>query len=230
MIGIKRSRSSNDNDEQETAKMYPGSIPRMNSSDSTAYQFIYEKLQLNHLCPSNDMCVETFLRRLLEVRGYEFCKRSALTSSLNRAPRQVERTSYCKELLKAVATNDVPELNRRVEQKEQILACNRYGESTLHFAARHSHHEAAQLIFKNEENPILIDDYGRSPLVDAMWAISPSFVIIEKLLDYSTELLQLTDVRGFTALNYVRKEHIFKFCLFFYSRREKYWPLQNNDR
>jgi hypothetical protein len=88
-----------------------------------------------------------------------------------------------------------------------------------------------ELIFKTEAgSPLVIDDYGRSPLSDAMWAILPSVAIIELLLDYAIDLLYLTDVRGFTPLDYIRKEHILQLCLFLYSKRENYWPLQEDDR
>jgi hypothetical protein len=199
-------------------------VPPPKNEECHSYRHIYEQLNLNEICPSNEICPETFFRNFVNKRGYTFCKKPALESSLNRPVQPHELESYNKELLAAVAANDISTLIDRCRRKIPVLACNKFRESTLHFAARNSLYQVAEIIINSVQNPIIIDDYGRSPLTDAIWAVSPNFAIIERLLDHSLELLQLTDVRGFTPLNYVREEHVFKLCLFFYSRREKYWP------
>jgi hypothetical protein len=186
----------------------------------------YKELGLNNLCPANDICVETFLTNLLELRGYTFEKKPAMHSQHKRPIHHVELQSYTKDLIAAIGDNNISALNDLHEnQGRHIFACNRFGESTLHIAARKSHSAIVEMILKTEESSLMIDDYGRSPLCDAMWAIAPSMCIMEQLLDKSLDLLFLTDVRGFTPLNYIRKENIFKVCLFLYSKRDEYWPI-----
>lgn len=233
-IGVKRRACCETMTENKNSNILLTYVPiehdkQMNDSDSDSemkgFQYVYEKLKLARLCPVSDMCAETFLINLLKRRGYIFQKSSALTSPFNRPIKQHEIQNYSNTLINAISGNDLVFLRNILDMKKHILACNQIGESTLHIAARNSCHQIVQLILKSEESPVTIDDYGRSPLNDALWAISPSFSVIEQLLDHSVDLLFLTDVRGFTPLNYVRKEYVFKLCLFFYSRREKYWPV-----
>ena len=196
------------------------------------FQYVYEKLRLDQLCPVNEMCAETFLINLLKRRGHSFVKRSAFESPFKRPIRSHEIENYSKDLLNAISGNDIAFVQDLCRKQKRINACNQVGESTLHMAARKSCHQIVNLILKSEEekSPLMIDDYGRSPLTDALCAISPSFSVIEQLLDHSVDLLYLTDDQGFTPLNYVRKEYVIKLCLFFYSRREKYWPLRRESK
>lgn len=42
---------------------------------------------------------------------------------------------------------------------------------------------------------------------DACWQANPDFTLIELILNAEPELLLLQDKRGFTALEYARREH-----------------------
>ena len=208
---------------------FNGDDAHQEEPEEKEFRCVYQKLNLERLSPLGDMCAETFLSNLLRHRGYSYQKSPALASPFKRAIKQHEIQSYSKDLLTAISANNIPFLKDLCDKQKHILACNRFGESTLHIAARKAFPQIVQLIMKSElksESPLTIDDYGRSPLSDALWAITPCFSIIEQLLDYSIDLLYLTDVRGCTPLGYLREEHVCKLCLFFYSRRDKYWPLR----
>ena len=203
---------------------------RVIADDTQIYRMIYESLGLDQHSPASMISAEQFLKSFMEARGYNFCKTPALQSPLNRPIKPRERESYNKDVLDTIQANDISLLRDRCRRKLPVLVCNRYGESTLHMAARRSLYRVVQIIMKTEGSPIIMDDYGRSALVDAMWAESPNFAIIEQLLDYNIDLLLLTDERGFTPLSYIRKDQIFKLCLFFYSRRDKYWPIKVHNK
>lgn len=233
VIGVKRQSSAAfaKDDNHHVLTFFPSEDNKTEEECDTKFRVVYEKLKLNHLCPVSEICAEKFLTNLLESRGYQFERSPAIESPYKRTIKQEEMLSYSTNLIDAISNNNVEAIQERYDNKKRILACNRFGESTLHLAARKAHPRIVYMIFKSEvEAPLIIDDFGRSPLTDALWAISPSFAVIEQLLDYEIDLLFLSDIRGFTPLNYVRKEHMFKVCLFFYSRREKYWPDKGQDQ
>lgn len=189
------------------------------------YQFVYETLGLNRYSHSSKVNAEEFLKNLLRQRGYPSVKSPAINSEYKRPIRPIEMESYTKSLIVAIGDNDFSKLIDIYKEQHHLLACNRFGESTLHLAARKSSHRVVRFILEVEDSPIMIDDYGRSALTDAMWAVTPSFAVIELLMSKYPELISLVDVRGFTPLSYVRQEHVFKVCLFLYSKRDQYWPL-----
>jgi hypothetical protein len=193
--------------------------------EATNPETVYSDLKLDRLCPLSELNIEKFITNLLAYRGYEYRTYPSSESSLKRLLKQSELKSYSKELLTSIGDGDIPALQHMLQNKKHILACNRFGESTLHIACRKSNIDVVQLIFDHEDCPVMIDDYGRSPLHDAMWAISPNFEVIDILLEYSVEMLYLTDNRGFSPLHYIRKEHILSLCLYFYSRRDRFWPI-----
>lgn len=232
-IGEKRSASSSLAAEEcleHTSHLQ--SVSDLNDDDDERKQFryVYEKLQLDQLCPASDICAETFLTNLLKRRGYSYEKKPAIDSQYKRPITQREIQNYSSDLLNAIHFSDMSSLRNEYAEKKQIFACNHFGESTLHYAAKKSNHRVVHLILSAEDSPLVVDDFGRSPLCDALWAINPSFSVIEQILDHAIDLIYLTDVRGFTPLSYMRKENQIKLCLFFYSRREKYWPIQGNER
>ena len=51
------------------------------------------------------------------------------------------------------------------------------------------------------------DDYGRTPLHDACWTVTPNFALMELLIRECPDLLLVKDARGFTPMSYTRKEH-----------------------
>merc|ERR1739844_226745 len=89
-----------------------------------------------------------------------------------------------------------------------LQGCNRYGESLMHIACRRGSPEVLWYLINEGECELrVVDDYGRTPLHDACWQAEPNFELIELVLDAEPDLLLLRDKRGFSALNYVRREH-----------------------
>lgn len=197
-------------------------------TEEKMFQQVYRSLGLCIFSPASEMNAETFLINLLRHRGYDVKLNPAMSSTYSRPILQSETDLYSKELLRAISVNNFPKLVDIYQKRKHLLASNRYGESTLHLAAQKSNHRVVRFILETEENPIIMDDYGRSPLTDAMWAVSPSFVVIEQLVTKYPDLLFLTDVRGHTPLNYLQPEHVFRVCLFLYSKRNVFWPTEQS--
>mmetsp|Transcript_3159 Transcript_3159/g.5608 ORF Transcript_3159/g.5608 Transcript_3159/m.5608 type:complete len:340 (+) Transcript_3159:34-1053(+) len=200
-----------------------------NNTEEKMFQHVYKNLGLCNFCPANEINADIFLTNLLRHRGYSTEQKPAMSSKYKRPIKKCESDLYNRELLNAISDNDLLKLADIYRSKKHLLASNCYGESTLHLAARKSNHKVVRFILEVEESPIMIDDYGRSPLTDAMWAVSPSFAVIEQLVTKFPDLISLTDVRGHTPLNYLRREHVFRVCLFLYSKRDTYWPARESS-
>jgi ankyrin repeat protein len=86
--------------------------------------------------------------------------------------------------------------------------CNPFGESLIHMACRRGSFEVVEFFTKEANVDIKCrDDFGRTPMHDACWTSNPNFELIELLVTLCPELLSLTDVRGHSPLQYIRREH-----------------------
>ena len=110
-----------------------------------------------------------------------------------------------------------------------MSACNRFSESIVHMACRRASVEMVDFILKNGGNINIVDDYGRTPLHDACWRMTPQFDIVTLLLDQNLDLLNLTDVRGAHALKYVAEDQWLLWCVYLYYQKDKYWPIRTNQ-
>ena len=72
----------------------------------------------------------------------------------------------------------------------------------------------------------LRDDYGRTPLHDALWTQEPEFDLVELLVRVCPDLLLITDKRGFTPLSYVRRDHWIPWCQFLDDHKDIVLPTE----
>jgi hypothetical protein len=69
-------------------------------------------------------------------------------------------------------------------------------------------------------NPLVRDDYGRTPLHDACWRAMPDFGMVEMLLRAESRLALVRDVRGHMPFEYARKGHRGAWRAFLDERRD----------
>lgn len=160
--------------------------------------------------------------------------------------------SYSKDLLDAVRTSNVEELQRLYDQGVCMNACNRFGESTLHIACRRADVETVRFLLDHSP-PVsrsasvtsldslvssdqevtqssnvqhLLDDYGRSPLHDVCWRPDSGncFSLAFLFLRLNPDLLRLQDFRGYTPLHYVQPDQQAQWCAFLEILQDIYWP------
>ena len=108
---------------------------------------------------------------------------------------------YTNEVVKAITDSDLNTL-----KQHNLQCCNRFGESALHLACRRGLSCVVKLMI-NDVSVRCRDDCGRTPLHDACWSALPDWEIIDLLISRDPTLLFLADKRGFTPLQYARKEH-----------------------
>merc|ERR1740133_818196 len=116
-------------------------------------------------------------------------------------------------LVNAIRENDLVQAKKLYEDKILTCnACNRFGESILHMACRRGHLEMVDFLINTVGLSIINikDDYHRTPLHDAFWSSSvQKYDIVDMLLSHSPEVVELLfckDKRGFTPLDYARKQ------------------------
>ena len=119
-----------------------------------------------------------------------------------------EVEAYGFGITKAIRSQDI-NLLREMHSQGQIFQCsNRFGESILHMACRQGSFEVVKFLVEQAKVSIRIkDDFGKTPLHDAFWTVSPNKKIVNLLLENCPSLLFVTDVRGHAPLQYARMEH-----------------------
>jgi len=121
-------------------------------------------------------------------------------------PEEIE--AYGVEVVEAVRRADIGYLRKFSEDGRPLKCSNRFGESLLHLACRRQLTDVVDFLL-NEANvePTIRDDYGRSPLHDALWTPTPNFELVDLLLARCPDLLYIKDKRGHTPLFYARQSH-----------------------
>jgi len=121
-------------------------------------------------------------------------------------PEQI--AAYTNVVITAVRSSDIEALRTIHLSGQSLRCCNRFGESLLHVACRRSTVDVvAFLLNEAKVSPRIKDDYGRTPLHDAVWRASPEVDIVELILNVEPRLAFVEDVRGHKPFQYARKEH-----------------------
>lgn len=117
-------------------------------------------------------------------------------------------SSYSTDLIAAVKTGNVDHLRslHAINKSRNMNSCNRFGESILHTACRHGQLEVVQFLLNEAHvDPRVCDDFGRTPCHDCAWQADPNVALMEMMATLCPDLLLISDKRGFTPLQYVRK-------------------------
>jgi hypothetical protein len=146
------------------------------------------------------------------LRGANYCPRTFTYDEVDgyfEAITDIRLQSYSVDVINAAKTSDLDFLRASFhEHNLNMNACNRFGESILHTACRHSNLDVVQfLVMEANVNLRVCDDYGRTPFHDAAWQAEPNIELVMIILKKCPDLLLISDKRGFTPLQYVRKAH-----------------------
>ena len=125
--------------------------------------------------------------------------------------------AYDKDVTTAARHEDLEALKVIYNQKGRTLqCCNRFGESILHVACRRGSAPITRFLLDEANVSLRVrDDFGRTPLHDACWTREPAFELVKMLIEKEPDLLLVSDKRGNTPLDYVRRDHWKAWCQFF---------------
>eukprot|EP00592_Proboscia_alata_P000182 CAMPEP_0194373644 /NCGR_PEP_ID=MMETSP0174-20130528/22134_1 /TAXON_ID=216777 /ORGANISM="Proboscia alata, Strain PI-D3" /LENGTH=322 /DNA_ID=CAMNT_0039152869 /DNA_START=159 /DNA_END=1124 /DNA_ORIENTATION=+ len=123
-------------------------------------------------------------------------------------PTEEQMAAYGHDLIEAIRKRDIDFLRSYHENGNSLQCCNRFGESLIHMACRRGFVDVVQFLTKEAGVSLRVrDDFGRTPMHDACWTCEPNFELLDLLIASEPDLLVLSDKRGSTPFDYVRKEH-----------------------
>jgi Ankyrin repeats (3 copies) len=167
-----------------------------------------------------------YLRHLIEAAGQTYLTYPSLSLDnffLKTTPVHIH--GYQTDVIMAVRKDDVYALRKLHESGRTMQACNKFGESIVHMACRRGSTEIMKFLMDEAGVTIgLRDDYGRTPLHDALWTCKPAFDLVKLILQVCPDLLFTTDKRGFTPFSYVRRDHWVPWCQFLDDNKDLVLP------
>lgn len=167
---------------------------------------------------------QDFVDYFAKAEGYDISRISALETDINRLPNAIQLASYGKKMLSAIRTCNDGLLRKLLACGLSPNSCNKFGESVLHMVCRRKDYKLLRTLVENGCYLRICDDFGRTPLHDAFWTVDPCFQCVELILEIDASLLFVTDCRGFTPLQYIRREHWEEWISFFKRNAGKIWP------
>jgi len=129
--------------------------------------------------------------------------------------------AFTMDAITAVRKNDIDHLRKMHESGKSLQCCNKFGESLIHMACRRGQTDMVRFLIRDANVSLLVkDDFGRTPLHDALWTPAPRYDLVELIVNEIPELLCVPDVRGHSPLDYVRKSNWEDWVKFFERRSD----------
>ncbi|KAL3943505.1 MAG: hypothetical protein SGBAC_002430 [Bacillariaceae sp.] len=173
---------------------------------------------------------QQFLDQELAARGYSVKRHASLQSGYHCPPNPLQLASFGNHMNQAVRQTDPQLLVDLLKVGVSPNACNKFGESVVHSVCRRGEAEKLQILLDHNCSIQVSDDYGRTPLHDACWqSDNPDFDTVRILLAIDRDLMFMTDIRGSTALTYVKKENQEAWISFLKKEMDHYWPKSGMD-
>lgn len=123
-------------------------------------------------------------------------------------PTEDEINSYRSDVLNAIRNRDIQALRSFHEQGRPLKCSNQFGESLLHLACRRGFLDVVKFLVEEAHVPLRVrDDYGRTPLHDALWTTEPNFELVDYIITMCPDLLYIKDRRENTPFAFVRKPY-----------------------
>lgn len=157
--------------------------------------------------PSN-MSPQELLVATIEARGGEATIRPVLSVDDKFHTHTDEEIAAYPPTAMLVRNNDLAGLKMAHQSGGKLQTSNKFGESLLHIACRRGYdHIASYLIEEADVTVWVRDDFGRTPCHDACWTAKPNLELMDLLVRKCPEMLLMSDKRGSTPLDYVRRDN-----------------------
>ena len=155
---------------------------------------------------------DQYLNLLLKASGKNLKQVPALSLPKNffMQPSEKDISGFTLSVVSAIQNSDISALRTLQKDHGQTFqgCCNRFGESVTHMACRRGLVNVVSFLLSdgNVNSIRICDDYGRTPIHDAIWCREPNFEIMDMLIAKDPMLLLVTDRRGFTPFQYAKRE------------------------
>lgn len=173
---------------------------------------------------------QVVLDAMLRERGYSTARFPGLSTAYYNRPTPLQQASYQNYFLQCIRTRQTAAVEAMLKAglSPNPLQCSS-GESVLHLVCRAGNWQMLQLLLAHGASVQTVNDFGRSPLHDAVWTTYPSFATVELLLDQDVRLLHVTDWRGALPLAYVPRHQWVAWGHFLEQHADRYWPRRDID-
>ena len=161
---------------------------------------------------------------LLQERGYEKERYDCLKTGYYNVPTKLQIASYHVNLVSLAKQNQVEQINDILACGLSPNPCNEFGSSLLQTVCRRGNVALLEVMLRHGCSLQVADEFGRTPLHDALYAKQPAFALVKRILQEDPHLINLADARGHLAFDYVRKEHCDEWIAFLDEIVDSIWP------
>lgn len=173
-----------------------------------------------------------FLENLFHLHGHKDPSVDIGERVFSSGPTEERIEAYNMIITRAVRSGNLEQVKQLyIEEQYSLDACNRYGESLLHCAARRGDTAMVQFMIIEANVPPISDDFGRNPFHDCLWAPSPNFQTMDVLLQVlPPQGLLMKDQRGHTPFDYAPRKDWDVWITYLQNRKDKlvkWLTLQN---
>jgi hypothetical protein len=167
---------------------------------------------------------------ILNERKYSTQRYPTLQSAYYAKPTELQQACHNLYLTGLVKNNDFTNFERVISSGlVSPNPCNKFGESLLHMVCRRGRLDMLQCMIQAGTCLQIVDDFGRTPLHDACWALQPCWEVVKVLLTADARMMLCQDIRGDVPLDYVQKTHHQQWREFLDSIKDVYWPEQRRE-
>jgi len=186
------------------------------------HQVRREESKLFNLDLEEEVQPQIVLVSILRDRGYKAeAKKSFEIKDFFYKFTDEDIAGYDQEVINAIRQQDIPLLKELRKKGKKLQCANRFGESLVHMACRRGFTDVVRFLIEEAGVTLRVkDDYGRTPLHDACWNVSPNFELMSYLLEKEADLLLVEDARGHFPFSYTRRNHWKDWARFLERRRE----------
>ncbi|GAX22247.1 hypothetical protein FisN_19Lh317 [Fistulifera solaris] len=178
---------------------------------------------------SNETTPQRYLDELLKERGYEKERYDCLKTGYYNAPTKLQIASYHAHLVSLVKQNSIETIADILACGLSPNPCNEFGSSLLQIACRRGNVELLEIMLRHGCSLQVADEFGRTPLHNALYAKQPAFALVKRILQVDPHLINMADSRGHLAFDYVRKEHCDEWIAFLDKVVDEIWPTQSEQ-
>ena len=200
-----------------------GLVRNSNSSGSSGNTSFREESKSSNLDLEEEVQPQIVLVSILRDRGYKAeAKKSSEMKDFFYKFTDEDIAGYDQEVINAIRQQDIPLLKELRKKGKKLQCANRFGESLVHMACRRGFTDVVRFLIEEAGGTLRVkDDYGRTPLHDACWNVSPNFELMSYLLEKEADLLLVEDARGHFPFSYTRRNHWKDWARFLERRREE---------
>jgi hypothetical protein len=222
-FGLGRLDDGNDTTESPSRSLRTGGKPKLALSPRRRGLPFVPNVENNTFVPK-PISPQVYFESVLQSRGHSTKVHHAKKCAYYSTPTPLQQASYGAHVVELIRENDARSLRELLEVGLSPNAANAQNESIVHLACRLGHAGILRVLIEFGCKVLVSDDNGRTPMHEACWSPTPSFEIVEILLQKDRQILLVADTRGDLPLTYVKDENWSAFTSLIVQEKDIFWP------